>query len=106
MKKHGEDEGDDSDYDESIFPERGKQPRALGTTKPVVFISARVHPGETPSSYILHGLVSYLRQAKNRQAQQLLKRFTFKIVPMINPDGVYRGYFRLDIHSNNLNRLY
>lgn len=65
-----------------------------------------MHPGETPSSYILHGLLSYLKQSRNRQASALLRRFTFMIVPMINPDGVYRGYFRLDINSNNLNRLY
>ena len=76
------------------------------TTKPVVFVSARVHPGEAPSSYILHGLIQYLRQPRNRQAAMLLKKFTFMIVPMINPDGVYRGYFRLDINSNNLNRVY
>ena len=25
---------------------------------------------------------------------------------MINPDGVYNGYYRYDIYNNNLNRFY
>ncbi len=28
------------------------------------------------------------------------------IVPMINPDGVYNGYYRMDTHNQNLNRFY
>lgn len=30
----------------------------------------------------------------------------FKIVPCLNPDGVYRGYFRHDTLNQNLNRCY
>ena len=36
----------------------------------------------------------------------LRERFCFKIVPMLNPDGVYRGYYRLDTLAQNLNRYY
>ena len=35
-----------------------------------------------------------------------IDKFTFKIVPILNPDGVYRGYFRLDTLGQNLNRFY
>ena len=32
----------------------------------------------------------------------LLEKYTFKIIPLINPDGVARGYFRLDTHHQVL----
>jgi len=36
----------------------------------------------------------------------MLKHFVFKIVPLLNPDGVFRGYFRNDTQGLNLNRVY
>jgi murein tripeptide amidase MpaA len=35
--------------------------------KPVIFLTARVHPGETPSSYMLEGMINALL-ANNKQA--------------------------------------
>lgn len=40
------------------------------------------------------------------QARALLARFVFKIVPLLNPDGVDRGYWRNDTQGLNLNRMY
>ena len=62
----------------------------------IIFLSARVHPGETPSSYAMRGIVKFLLSMKDCRAQILRDNFVFKIIPMINPDGVYQGYFRMD----------
>jgi hypothetical protein len=40
------------------------------------------------------------------QSRLLLELYNFKIVPLLNPDGVSRGYFRLDTYNHNLNRFY
>jgi len=36
----------------------------------------------------------------------LLKYSVFLIVPMINPDGVFHGTYRMDTLGHNLNRFY
>jgi hypothetical protein len=59
--------------------------------KPIIFLSARVHPGEVPSSHLLNGVINYIFDNCD-----ILNHFEFLIVPMINPDGVYRGHWRVD----------
>lgn len=52
-----------------------------------VFLSARVHPGESNSSWVMKGIVEFLL-GPTQEAEALRKHFVFKIVPMINVDGV------------------
>ncbi|CAH2234171.1 jg9051 [Pararge aegeria aegeria] len=54
--------------------------------KKAVIITARVHPGESPSSWMMKGFMDYLTGDTN-QARELREKFIFKLVPMLNPDG-------------------
>lgn len=73
--------------------------------KKAVFLSARVHPGELPSSHMLNGVIEFLL-SNSIESQILREKFVFYIVPILNPDGVYRGHYRTDIFGSNLNRCY
>lgn len=74
-----------------------------------------MHPGETTGSHIMRGLIEFLSANEPNKkfslndiqiARELRKRFTFKIVPMLNPDGVIMGNNRVSISGSDLNRKY
>jgi predicted deacylase len=70
-----------------------------------IVISARVHPGESNSSFIMHGLIKFLT-SQDSAAVSLRNNFVFKIVPMLNPDGVIHGNYRCSMMGTDLNRRY
>lgn len=71
--------------------------------KKTVVLTARVHPGESNSSYILRGLVDFLLSSEE-EAQILRQNFVFRVAPMLNPDGVIYGNTRCDLLGSDLNR--
>ena len=68
-----------------------------------VIISGRVHPGESNSSFVMEGLVETLL-GDEKEAKILRDTFVFKIVPMLNPDGVIVGNYRCSLAGLDLNR--
>ncbi|XP_029453105.1 cytosolic carboxypeptidase 3 isoform X2 [Rhinatrema bivittatum] len=73
--------------------------------KKAVILTARVHPGETNSSWMMKGFLDFI--LSNRQDAQLLRdMFIFKVVPMLNPDGVIVGNYRCSLTGRDLNRNY
>ena len=73
------------------------------SNKRTVIICGRIHPGETNSSWVLHGMIDYLI---SKDASHLRDCLIFKIIPMINPDGVVAGNYRTSFIGKDLNRLY
>ncbi|CAH8872289.1 unnamed protein product [Trichobilharzia szidati] len=71
--------------------------------KRIIFVTARVHPGETPSSYVCQGFIDFM-VSNHPVAKQLREHLVFKIVPMLNPDGVYLGNYRSSLMGFDLNR--
>jgi len=76
-----------------------------GQPRPVIVISARVHPGEAPASFMMRGALQLLLSA-DEEAVALRSRFTFVIFPMLNPDGVAAGNSRANSDGHDLNRCW
>ena len=68
-----------------------------------VMITGRVHPGEANASWILKGLIEFL-VSDDPKARFLRDNIVFRIVPMMNPDGVINGNYRCSMSGQDLNR--
>lgn len=71
--------------------------------KRCVVISARVHPGEVPASWMMRGMLDFLT-GPCEEARLLRGLFVFRIVPLLNPDGVIYGNNRCSLAGVDLNR--
>lgn len=62
-----------------------------------ILLTARVHPAESNSSWMLKGLVDYLLHPLRNESDELIRKhllesYVFKIIPMLNPEGVINGW--------------
>uniref|UniRef100_A0A8D3BZV1 Cytosolic carboxypeptidase 1 n=1 Tax=Scophthalmus maximus TaxID=52904 RepID=A0A8D3BZV1_SCOMX len=71
--------------------------------RPLIFLTARVHPGETNASWVMKGTLEFL-MGTSPLAANLREAYIFKIVPMLNPDGVVNGNHRCSLSGEDLNR--
>ena len=81
------------------------QPEEEQAEKKAVVITARVHPGESQASWMMRGVIDYI-SGPSPEAALLRDKFIFKIVPMLNPDGVIVGNYRCSLAARDLNRNY
>jgi hypothetical protein len=69
-----------------------------------VIVTARVHPGETPSSYVCQGFIEFII-SDHPIARLLRDNIVFYIVPMLNPDGVFLGNQRFSFVFYFINKF-
>jgi hypothetical protein len=81
------------------------QPKEVNehSKKKGVFLSARVHPGESNSSFMMRGTITFLL-SDAPEAKRLRQLYVFKVIPMLNPDGVVYGNYRCSLLGVDLNR--
>jgi murein tripeptide amidase MpaA len=75
-----------------------------GDGKPVIWLTARQHPGETMAEWFIEGFLERLLDEDDGVSRDLLNRAVFYIVPNMNPDGSVRGHLRTNAVGANLNR--
>ena len=66
-----------------------------------VFITWRVHPGESNSSFMMEGILNQILWSHD-----IKSKFTYIIIPCLNPDGVYYGKYRCNMIGSDLNRVW
>ncbi|CAF3423867.1 unnamed protein product [Rotaria socialis] len=95
-------------FDKKLFPDVStitQRPHQF-RNKRIFFLSSRVHPGETPAAFVFLGFLDFILKADDPRARLLRDLYIFKLIPILNPDGVQRGHYRTDQFGVNLNRMY
>lgn len=52
----------------------------------------------------MRGVLNFLTNVEDKEAQMLRENFIFKVLPMLNPDGVINGNYRCSLAGCDLNR--
>jgi len=53
---------------------------------------------------MIEGAIEFLTDPHNIEAAFLREHFIFKVIPMMNPDGVIHGNYRCNLQGVDLNR--
>lgn len=76
-------------------------PKPAAGAEPVVFL-CRNNACGTAGNFMIDGMVRFLFSGEP-EAEELLRRFTFHLLPMTNPDGVHNGLERDTARRNGAN---
>jgi hypothetical protein len=71
--------------------------------KKVVFITTLQHAGEYCGGYVVSGLLNFLL-SDDENAAIARKNSIYKIIPMMNPDGIFHGITRFNGNHEDLNQ--
>ena len=72
--------------------------------RPVVWVIARQHPGESMAEWWMEGFLGRLLDPSDPLGRTLRERAVWRVVPNMNPDGSVRGHLRTNAVGANLNR--
>ena len=53
---------------------------------------------------MMQGVMQFLTDRNNKEAAILRDNFVFKLIPMLNPDGVVNGNYKCSLAGCDLNR--
>lgn len=73
----------------------------IGRGPAAIWLMCRQHAWESGTSFVAEGAIRYLLSG---EARDLRERATFRILPMMDPDGCARGGVRFNRHGYDLNR--
>lgn len=73
------------------------------TEKKTVFITTLQHAGEACGGYVVEGLINFLL-SDDANAVEVRKKTIYKIIPIMNPDGVNNGITRFNGNFEDLNQ--
>ena len=85
-----------------IITNFASHPESIAARKAII-LTSRVHPGETNASFMMNGVIEFL-VSDDDKAEYLRNTFVFKVIPMLNPDGVIVGNYRCSLAGTDLNR--
>ncbi|MBW3629462.1 MAG: hypothetical protein KY464_09210 [Gemmatimonadetes bacterium] len=77
-------------------------PRTPQEGKKTIFVQALQHSGEDAGGFFVEGMIRFLL-SDDELARRARERFVYRIVPVMNPDGLYRGVTRFNAAMEDLN---
>jgi hypothetical protein len=73
--------------------------------KKTIVIMAMQHAGEDAGGFLIEGLIAYLL-SNDPAAQKARETMIYKVLPMMNPDGIYHGISRYNAQREDLNNIW